>query len=600
VLAHRRLSIVDLEMGWQPLSDGGGKTWIVYNGELYNHGILRVDLEKLGHRFDTRSDTETVVHAYQEWGTDCFARFNGIFAVALWDVRRRKLVLARDPLGVKPLYFGVAGSQWWFASEVKAAIAAGLVQPAMEEKALGQYLTYRFVPSPLTLFAGVERVPPGHLVEGRFEDRRWRSPVRFAPLPPETLYGLKTADYVAQLTEATSRAVQGQLMSDVPVGALLSGGLDSSIIVAAMREHSRGDIATYGIGFTDTGSNGELEHGQRAADALGVQFVPVPVTRAEYLHAWGETVGELEEPMANAGHVLLSLLTRRVSRDLKVVLTGQGADEPLGGYLRHSAERWHRLFGAAGISVVLRGAARVMRSNEALNRLATVASASGVVERILSAFQVFDSKQRTALTRGSDSSTFQAVAEPIRYWIQGTESLDDVNRLLYVDARLSLADDLLLGGDKVTMASSVEARVPYLDLDYLRLAEAIPGNVKISWHSGRKNLQRLVGRRLLPPVLRDGLTGHGAGWGRKLGFSVPIRTWLQPPFMQRIEDFLLGPDARLPVCLDRRALGSLIAEHRQGRIDHTRRITALIALEAWQRRFLSSVEAPLAELAVHA
>ena len=596
--AHRRLSIVDVSGGWQPLGNEGGTVWIVYNGEIYNHLTLRRELESLGHRFRTRSDTEMVVHAYEAWGPEGFARFNGIFAFALWDAPRRRLLLARDPLGVKPVYFGSSSAGLWFASEIKAALHAGVYAPALNRAALDLYLTYRFVPSPGTLFDGVERVPPGHWVEAHPAAWTWARPTRFAPLPLPQARGAELEDCVARLSGATEAAVRGQLMADVPVGALLSGGLDSSLIVAVMRDLQPDVVATYAIGFPDAGRESELAVARRAADALGTRHHEVTVQPGEFFASWVETVRQLDEPVSTPGHVLLGMLCRRVSRDLKVVLTGQGADEPLGGYLRHSVERWVSLLGSRPIAALLRAGARLAPAREGLQRLAAVASERDFVRRCIAAFTVFGAQRRRALLRPGVRREVdpEAVTAPVRYWLQGTDGLDSLNRLLYLDARLSLADDLLLGGDKVSMASSVEARVPYLDLDYLAVAERIPGQFKISWHSGRKHLQRLVGKRLLPPLLARDLTALGSGWRKKRGFDVPFTSWFQSQLVKAVADYLTGADAALPEYLERGAMRVLIDEHLRGRVDHTRGLIALLTLEAWHRTFVGGDAAPLGRL----
>ena len=445
VFAHRRLSIVDVEGGWQPLSNEAGTVWIAYNGEIYNHVPLRRELEALGHRFTTRSGTEMVVHAYEAWGPDAFARLNGMFAFALWDAPRRRLVLARDPLAVKPLYYGSGVRGLWFASEMKAAIAADLYVPALELGALEQYLTYRFVPSPETLFRGARRLLPGHWVAADARKLAWSAPARFAPFPARQDAKPDLMAWVERLAQATAQAVDGQRMSDVPVGALLSGGLDSSIVVALMREVQTDAVPTYAIGFSTPAAETELTVARRAAQVLGTAHHEVAVEEHDFFAAWMDTIAQLDEPVASPGHTLVGLLCRRVAADLKVVLTGQGADEPLGGYLRHSVERWFHLLGIRPVAALLRLAARAANGSEQAHRLAAVASQRDLEQRFVSAFTVFTPEQRGALLTPAvrRETAPDATLAPIRRWLEGTEGLDSLNRLLYVDARLSLADDLL-------------------------------------------------------------------------------------------------------------------------------------------------------------
>ena len=587
VLAHRRLSIVDLATGWQPIGNETRDVWIVYNGEIYNHLELRAELEGLGHRFDSRSDTEMVVHAYEAWGPKGFSRFNGIFAFAIWDARRRQLIVARDPLGVKPLYCGVGSKALWFASEVKAVIQAGLYDPALNRSALDLYLSYRFVPSPQTLFRGVSRVPPGHWTVATAEGG-WSAPVRYAPEPAAEDRETSLAGWVERLAAATRTAVTGQLMADVPVGALLSGGLDSSLVVTVMQEQQSAPVETYAVGFDDPSQESELQPARRAARVLGTRHHEVHAVSADLFREWVATISQIDEPVVTPSHAPLAALCRRVRADLKVVLTGQGADEPLAGYLRHSVERWVRFLGARPVAATLRAAARRMPTNELARRLAAVASEGDLARRLAEAFAVFGGPRRRLLLDAETrrDSPEDGVVEPVRMWLRGTEGLDSLNQLLYVDARLSLADDLLLGTDKVAMASSVEARVPYLDLGYLALAETIPGHLKLSWWHGRKRLQHLVGRRMLPSALGRDLTYAWSGWRKKRGFDVPVRQWFGPSHIQAAGRFIAGPSAALPAYLNREEMVRLIEEHAIGRADHTRRLVALLTLEAWHRTYL--------------
>jgi len=588
VLAHRRLSIVDLTTGWQPIGNESGDVWIVYNGEIYNHLALRAELEGLGHRFTTRADTEMVVHAYEAWGCGAFERFNGIFAFAIWDARRRSLIVARDPLGVKPVYVGAAAGSRWFASEVKAAIQAELCTPAVNRAALDLYLAYRFVPSPQTLFRGVTRVPPGHWVEAKTDSDEWSEPARFAPPPAAQDEAVPLEEWVDRLAAATRAAVAGQLMADVPVGALLSGGLDSSIVVEAIRERQSGPVATYAIGFGETRGDSELTAARRAAAALGTDHREVVADESGFFSEWTDTISQIDEPVATPGHVLVRMLCRRVRDDLKVVLTGQGADEPLGGYLRHTPERWIRILGRPPIAALLRAGASWLPNREQARRLASVTSERDLARRIAAAFAVFSPTERRSLlgpAARADTAP-DAELEPVNRWLAGTEGLDSLNRLLYVDARTSLADDLLLGTDKVGMVNSVEVRVPFLDLGYLAVAERIPGPAKISAVHGRKRLQTLVARRTLPAALARDLAATGRGWARKRGFDIPARRWVEPARVAGVRELLLGAGAALPDYLVNGAMEAILAAHESGRVDHTRRIMSLVTLEAWHRAFI--------------
>src|SRR5437773_819067 len=430
---HRRLSIVDLECGAQPMGNEDGQVWVVLNGELYNHLEIRKDLEHLGHRFTTRSDTEVLVHGWEEWGAKLLERVNGIYAFALFDGRRGagEVWLARDPVGVKPLYVGRTDGQWWFASELAAARRCGLVNEVARPEAVDEFLVYRFMRDEL-------------------------------PAPPQA----------------------------------------------------------FAVGFRDAPVD-ELSAARRAAEALGVPLAELAVSQEEYLASWPAQIASLGEPIANSGVLLVGLLSQLVRRTHKVVLSGQGADEPLGGYPRHAAERFA-------------GAARLLRpilillpehllSSDRVARMQRVGGAREEGRRFTETLAVFGPAEAVALT--GHALDPDALAEPVRRWLTVGDGADSLNRLLWVDARLSLADDLLIVADHMSMASSVELRVPFLDLEFLGLVDRMPSTYKVSWLGERKWLYRAAVADLLPTGVRSRLTGLRARTGRKLGFTTPLIPW---------------------------------------------------------------------------
>ncbi len=348
---HRRLSIVDVECGGQPMSNEDGRVWVVLNGELYNHVEVRRELEALGHRFRTRADTEVLVHGWEEWGGGLLPRLNGMYAFAIFDGRSENgpgdVWLARDPVGVKPLYVGMSHGMWWFASELAAARACGLLSSDFRSQAVDEYLVYRFVPSPGTFYRNAWKVPPGHLCR-----------LKLGSLPTSPTFERFEAAFQPASLPSTAReweeaigvglraAVKRQLMSDVPVGTLLSGGVDSTVITQVMGECLPVAPQAFAVGFADAEEIDELSAARRAAEVLRIPLTQVPVRQDEYLASWPAQIAALAEPIANPGVLLVGLLCRAVRESRKVVLTGQGADEPLGGYPRHVAERaypWARL-----------------------------------------------------------------------------------------------------------------------------------------------------------------------------------------------------------------------------------------------------------------
>jgi asparagine synthase (glutamine-hydrolysing) len=581
-LGHRRLSIVDLECGAQPMANEDERVWVVLNGELYNHLDLRRELEDLGHRFRTRADTEVLVHGWEEWGAGVVERLNGMYAFGLLDLRGETptLWLARDPIGVKPLYVGVTERTWWFASELAAARRCGLLTTDLRPAAFDEYLVYRFVPSPGTFYRNAWKVPPGHLCPLPL-DALPTEPTftpfvtRFAPasLPRSR------RDWGEALRTALTAAVRRQLMSDVPVGTLLSGGVDSTVITGVMRDALREPPAAFGVGFADNPALDELSAARRAAAALGVPLTEVPIGEAEYVAAWPHQVAELGEPIANSSALMVGILCRTVRLTRKVVLTGQGADEPLGGYPRHSAERFYRL--ARLTRPLLASVPEGMLSSDRVARLRRIVGSTDEARRFAETLAVFGLQDAVALTRHASDPA--SLADPVRRWLPNNGDEDAVNRLLLVDARLSLADDLLIVGDHMSMASSVEMRVPFLDLEFLALVERMPSAYKISRLGERKWLYRSAVKGMVPAELRPALIGWQARTGRKFGFSTPLDAWFGAWLARDAEQFLVGPKARTPDYLSSDQVRRFVTDARDRGRPRSRQLMSLYVLEGWLR-----------------
>lgn len=562
------------------MSNEDGTVWLVLNGEIYNQLALRRELEAAGHEFKTHSDVEVVVHGWEEWGKGVLGRLNGMFAMALFDGRnagRGEIWLARDPVGVKPLYVGRRGEMWWFASELAAPESVGLLDGQYRNEAFGEFLVYRFVPSPGTFFRETWKVPPGHCcridLNGQPGEPRFETfPIAFrCNNPPASRGAWKEA-----IREELAAAVERQLMSDVPVGALLSGGVDSTFVTGRMKAALGTPPQTFAIGFRDVGDVDELAAARRAAGALEVPLAEVAVTEAEYLAAWPTYSATFGEPIANSGLLLIGLLCQLVSRTHKVVLTGQGADEPLGGYPRHVAERAYpivRHFGPL-LGVLPE---RMFRSDR-LARMQRVIQQQEEAHRFAEILAVFSPAEVVKMSRRS--TTVEQLVEPVRYWLALEGSDDPVARLLSVDRHMSLADDLLIVADHTSMASSVELRVPFLDLEFLALIDQLPSHYKISWKGERKWLYREAVEKSLPAPLRPALSGWRARTGTKLGFSTPLDRWLGDRLESEGEEFMGGPAAVLPEFVDIR--GFLAAVRGSG-LARGRQLSALFTLEAWLR-----------------
>ncbi len=581
-LGHRRLSIVDVEGGAQPMANEDDTVWVVMNGELYNHLDLRRELERLGHRFRTRADTEVLVHGWEEWGPQLLERVNGIYAFGLLDMRsgQASLWLARDPVGVKPLYVGLSGGNWWFASELAAARGAGLLGSELRREAFDEYLVYRFVPSPGTFHRNAWKIPPGHFCQ-LLLDELPNEPVftSFETVFTPGALPQSRGEWEEALRAGLTAAVRRQLMSDVPVGSLLSGGVDSTVVTGLMRDALDTAPAAFAIGFSGQKGLDELAAARRAAEVLQVPLTEVAVTEADYLAAWPRQVAALAEPIANSSALLLGLLCQAVKGKRKVVLTGQGADEPLGGYPRHVAARFYPF--ARALRSVLRALPERWLASDRVSRLRRIADTPEEASRFVETLAVFSPAEAVALT--GHRSQLAALVEPVRKWLPAPNGGDAVNRLLMVDARLSLADDLLIIADHTSMASGVELRVPFLDLEFLALIEHMPGAYKISRLGERKWLYRAAVERLLPPALRPALTGWKGRTGRKLGFSTPLDTWFGKWRARDAEQFLLGPGAVAPHYLAGDAVRGLLNDATHGALPRERQLMSLYVLESWLR-----------------
>lgn len=578
-IGHRRLSIVDLTTGDQPMTNEDGSVWVTFNGEVYNHSELRSELEAAGHRFATQADTEVLLHGWEEWGEEMPCRLNGIFAFALTDCRRGLTVLARDPVGVKPLYVGVQDGITWWASELGAAGAAGLVSGAVSREALKLFLMFRFVPAPAAILERAWKVPPGHLVLLKPTDagetpvfRSYGTAIRSSAAPRGR------SEWRDALITELEAAVARQLMSDVPVGSLLSGGVDSSVVTLMMDRHLPYHPQAFGIGFRSQGEDSEARAAEHAAREIGVPYTPTWVDDAEYLAGWPEAFAQVGEPVGNSGGLLVHLLCRTVSRTHKVVLTGQGADEPLGGYPRHMAERLRPL-GRLAPWASAWVAERVLGAGSG-KRLRRVLRAANRIDRYLAVFAVLEPTTVDALVPGGVPAGDLGRAAITR-WVAEVGSGDELNDLLRVDARLSLADDLLLIADHFSMRSSVELRVPFLDLQLLELVERMPSRYKVSLLGERKWLYRQAAARYLPTALARSLCGLGARLGRKRGFTTPLESWFGVKHgpLGTAQHWLKPLVARGLIAPDALAAFATAAEHSGGAAQ--RELLALYSLSRW-------------------
>jgi len=577
-LAHTRLAIIDVAGGDQPLDSEDGAITAIVNGEIYNHAQLRAELEAAGHRFATRSDSEVVVHGYEEHGTDVVRHLNGIFAFALWDSRAKRLVAARDPFGVKPLYWCSDGRRVALASEVGALLAAGLVKPLIDRVALDHYLACRFVPAPRTLFERVSKLAPASVLIA--EENGSVRVESYREAPGEPLTGLAGEELAGELAERFTDAVERQMMSDVPYGAFLSGGVDSAAIVAAMARRSEQPPSTFTIGFPGHGSVlDEREYARESARLIGTSHHDTAMEQADFLGELERSVRRLEEPCGIPSAPALMALARFAGGSVKVVLSGQGADEPHGGYGHHQAAAVLGVAGRLGpLARPLAGAARLRAGNERARRAARLLGQMSDAERLVRLVEITDEDLRAGLV---SSRGEQAAAERR---VLAAEVLGDVGdrglleQALYLDTRFVLPDRLLICADKMTMSASLEQRVPFLDIELMRFVERIPVRERVRPRQG-KRLHRKAMARLLSPQLA----------GRpKHGFSTPYDSWLRESLGEEVKRRYSSGSA-LGEMVNPATVDGLVSAHRAGRADHKSILFCLLELSEWHRTFVEDI-----------
>ena len=591
-LAVRRLSIIDVKSGHQPLANEDESVWIVFNGEIYNHTELRAELESRGHRYRTRSDTETIVHLYEQYGRDCVKYLRGMFAFAIWDRRRNTLFAARDRMGIKPFYYRYDGKTFLFGSEIKAILAYPGVRAEFNTGALAEYLAFGYLAGPQTMFAGIDKLLPGQILEINAEGQ----------LNIE-LYGELTvaADeedrgreyYVNTYRELLEACVSSHLMSDVPLGVFLSGGLDSSAIAALTTKIRREPIETFSVGYGEEAFS-ELPYARQVAQHIGSRHHEVRLSREEFFAALPALIWHEDEPIVWPSSVSLYFVARLARERATVVLTGEGSDETLGGYTRYAwtlanfrMDRVYRSLTPAffrqqirdGIgSGVLPSGLRRKLEHTFLGRDGA-SWPSFYFDNFYSAFSA--AEQGELLTPSARAQSGDAYAGSMAFWNKSSGDL--LHRLLDTDIHTYLVE-LLMKQDQMSMAASIESRVPFLDHALVEFAASIPA---------RYSIQGLTGKHILKSAVHD-LLPHSIAYRQKMGFPTPWAYWLAGPQLDDLERMLSEPRTLERGLIERDAVRKLFAEHRAGRRDNGDRIWRLLNLETWQRVFLDG-ESPSAK-----
>ncbi len=579
-LGHRRLAIVDVAGGQQPMANEDESCWIVFNGEIYNHLTLRSQLEARGHQYRTRSDTETILHLYEDEGDCCVERLQGMFAFALWDRTRRRLLLARDRLGIKPLYYACTDTELLFASEIKAILAEGTIRPAFNEAILPEFLATRFVSGEETFFRGIKKLLPGRTLSWSVEDKLQER--RYWQLPTETNGSEEgLAAQASDLRVRLAAAVRSHLMSDVPLGLFLSGGIDSSGLAVLMAPMVNGPIRTFSVGFDEPSAN-ELPYARLAAEAVGAQHREVVVTPAEFFEAVPRLIWHEDEPIAFTSSVPLYFVSRLAEAHVKVVLTGEGADELFLGYNRYRVTAWNdklgRAYAAMAPAVVREKVGRLISAlpQKISRRAERTFLALELSPRTLfyENFAVFPEALQQTLLRNKEILTAKdPYAEALNYYEQASGGM--LERMGHADLQTYLVE-LLMKQDQMSMAASVESRVPFLDHEFVEHVVTMPSHFKLrGWRTKAVLREALQG--LVPPEI---LTR------RKMGFPVPVGRWFRGPFWSIIEEFVLGPRTLRRGIFEPSMLRRLTEEHRAGLREHGDRLWLLVNLEIWQRILL--------------
>jgi len=581
-LGHRRLSIIDLEGGAQPITNEDDSLHIIFNGEIYNFIELREDLKTKGHLFKTRSDTEVILHGYEEWGLDCVRRFNGIFAFALWDHKNRQLLLARDHLGVKPLYYVVLGNRLLFGSEIKALLADPACPKEVDLPALGQLFTLRYVPSPETLFHRIKKLPPGHLMVAHSEGIEVR---RFWNWTPQIRRDISEPVLVEQYQELVEDAVRLQMRSDVPVGLFLSSGVDSGALLALMSKYAGKPVHTFTIGFEQGEASNETRDAREMAARFGADHDEMIVSPEDYRRYYDRYLWDLEEPVGNetaAAFYFVSLIT---SRKVKVALTGQGADEPWAGYHRYIGVKLSRFYSRLPRFLtdgIVRRIVEKSSKNERLQRGVVSLSEQDILTRLVKIYSFYSSAMKAKLfqpwVKEQISSDGREARQALRRLQADVETLDPLTQMLYIDTRANLPDDLLMVADKTAMANSLEARVPYLDYRLVEFVETLPPDKKLRWFTG-KYLHKKALEKWLPKEVV---------YRRKKGFENPIDKWLRDRMRYYVTECLLSERAAVNRYFQRDFIQEIVAKHESHRQNYLRHIYLLISFELWHQKFISA------------
>ncbi|MBA2490250.1 MAG: asparagine synthase (glutamine-hydrolyzing) [Gammaproteobacteria bacterium] len=575
-LAHRRLSIIDLDAGHQPMSDTSGTLHVVYNGEIYNFRELRADLIERGHQFSTSCDTEVILYAFKEYGEACVDHLNGMFAFAIWDANDEILFIARDRFGKKPLFIYQANGILAFGSEIKALLQVHEINSEVDMLAVWDYLAYRYTPGPRTLFSNIYKLSPGTVAvwqNGQLKKNRYYS-------PPDKLPRIDTMlpeDPVRTFTEQLDQAVKARMVSDVAYGAFLSGGIDSSAIVALMSRHSTSPVKTFSVGFRDQ-KYSELNHARVIADQFGTDHHELLVSEQDVIDQLPKLVRFRDAPVSEPSDIPIYLLSVNAANEVKMVLTGEGSDELLAGYPKHVFERYVSSY--QKLPVVLRQGLleplvdalpyRFSRAKTAVRNLGL----SEAEERLPRWFGALSDSERAELVAFRPPTAHNTIN------VQFDANAEDttLRRILYFDQTSWLPDNLLERGDRMTMAASLEARMPFMDHRLYAYMSALPDRYRLRGRQTKWILRQAMKQLLPAHILKR----------PKVGFKVPVNKWFQGTLRGYLMDHLTGPDSKTAHYYRRNKLDEILRDHVEGRRNHEKLLWGLLNLELWHRQYFGT------------
>lgn len=574
-LGFRRLSIIDLAGGHQPMSDDDQSVWVVFNGEIYNFPELKLELEGYGHRFKTKCDTEVIVHGYKQWGDNVLDHLNGMFGLAIWDAVRERLILARDPFGIKLIYYKLNKDGLYFGSEIRAILAATGEQPEVDPGALNLFLRYRFTPSPHTIFRGIQKLESGTMLvceNGTSVVRRWYSyrPRPFSPPKSER-------DARGELLDLYKQSIKRHLLSDVPVGLLLSGGIDSGLLLALMDLYGEG-WRTYTVGFGTSYSDDELADAAGTARVFSAQHTGVMLDRATFEAVLPGIVAQLEEPIASSSMVPMYFVAKRAREDVKVALVGQGPDELFAGYRRHLGVRYAAHWAAipAWMRARIASAIAALPRNETLKRGIYSLDIKDRVKRYERVLSLLPGEDIDGLFQEGtlDRDASDELMDCWKSLLPLIGDVDDLGGFQFLEVRSTLPDELLMYADKLSMAHGLEVRVPYLDRDVVEYAERLPADFKVRAGT-QKWLHRQVCKGFLPAeIMRR----------KKRGFAVNVvDSWFRSSMSGKMQETLMDSSSLLYRYLLPSAVQRILREHQTGQKDQYKMLFSLVVFEQWLR-----------------